>query len=156
VVKLVFIFPCTVCLIVDSAHTVYWQPLLCSDWLSFLALNNSSLIFCCHCIDLDVHSHRPMRCRAAPQCNAMHTQRVRRAVRRNAKHRILQCDWTLTSSVSTASIDVARAMQAQAVIVLSHWPHVAAQVAQLVASVKGLGHKLPNLLLNLCGNMWPV
>jgi len=40
------------------------------------------------------------------------------------------------------------------VIVLSHWPHVAEQVAQqvahLVASVKGLGHKLPNLLLNLC------
>ena len=29
-------------------------------------------------------------------------------------------------------------------------PHVATQVAQLVASVKGLGHKLPNLLLNLC------
>ena len=46
------------------------------------------------------------------------------------------------------------------VIVLSHWPHVAThvatQVAQLVASVKGLGHKWPNLWLNLCGNMWPV
>jgi len=40
------------------------------------------------------------------------------------------------------------------IIVLSHWPHVAEQVAQqiarLVASVKGLRHKLPNLLLNLC------
>ena len=35
-------------------------------------------------------------------------------------------------------------------IVLSHWPHVAEQVRQHVASVKGLGHKLPNLLLNLC------
>ena len=39
-------------------------------------------------------------------------------------------------------------------IVLSHWPHVAEQVRRQVAahvtSVKGLGHKLPNLLLNLC------
>ena len=39
------------------------------------------------------------------------------------------------------------------VIVLSHWPHVAthvaAQIAQLVASVKGLKHKWPNLWLNL-------
>jgi len=33
------------------------------------------------------------------------------------------------------------------VIVLSHWPHVATQVAQLVASVKGLGHKLSNLIV---------
>ena len=36
---------------------------------------------------------------------------------------------------------------------LSHWPHVAThvatQVAQLVANVKGLGHKLPNLLINV-------
>jgi len=42
----------------------------------------------------------------------------------------------------------------RSVIVLSHWPHVAThvatQVAQLVAIVKGLGHKLPNLLLNVC------
>jgi len=41
-----------------------------------------------------------------------------------------------------------------ALIVLSHWPHVAEQVPQQVAahvaSVKGLGHKLLNLLLNLC------
>jgi len=41
-----------------------------------------------------------------------------------------------------------------ALIVLSHWPHVAEQVLQQVAahaaSVKGLRHKLPNLLLNLC------
>ena len=45
-------------------------------------------------------------------------------------------------------------MQWKLVIVLSHWPHVATyvatQVAQLVASVKGLGHKLPNLLLDVC------
>jgi len=40
------------------------------------------------------------------------------------------------------------------VIVLSHWPHVATQVEQQVAahvaSVKELGHKLPNMLLNMC------
>ena len=44
-------------------------------------------------------------------------------------------------------------LRAQHIIVLSHWPHVAThvatQVAQLVASVKGLGHKLPHLLLNV-------
>jgi len=40
------------------------------------------------------------------------------------------------------------------VLVLSHWPHVAThvatQVAQLVASVKGLGHKLFTLRFQLC------
>jgi len=47
-----------------------------------------------------------------------------------------------------------RVMRCVFLIVLSHWPHVAEQVWQQVAahvaSVKGLVHKLPNLLLNLC------
>jgi len=34
--------------------------------------------------------------------------------------------------------------------VLSHLQHVATQVVQLVASVKGLGHKLSKLLFNVC------
>jgi len=50
-------------------------------------------------------------------------------------------------------------------IVLSHWPHVATQVAQLVAELlfamyfNGTVHtsnKLSNLCGNMCGNMWPV
>ena len=52
------------------------------------------------------------------------------------------------------TFDVLQKVAAAPIIVLSHWPHVAEQVvqpiAQLVASVKGLGHKLPTLLLNLC------
>ena len=52
-----------------------------------------------------------------------------------------------------SSLSASSSSSSASVIVFSHWPHfathVATQVAQLVASVKGLVHKLPNLLLNV-------
>ena len=65
---------------------------------------------------------------------------------RDVKHR------AVSSSAETSPVPIHR--PPTPVIVLSHWPHVAEQVrqqvAEHVASVKGLGHKLPNLLLNMC------
>ena len=82
----------------------------------------------------------------------------------------LQCESLLFRSSRLSSVCLCRfrsrklseiGAKFRRLLVLSHWPHVAThvatQVAQLVASVKGLGHKLPNLLLNvsecrMCGN----